>query len=166
MKIFNFFDIFKDVEIDLTNLLKDSSNNYYIETFSNFQPIKITLKSLFEKINISDLYKNNITFFKEYNINEYETPFTISYKIFNKIDYWWLICLLNNIEDLEVDWVLEDEILDDISSYLEENIGFYPKEVYYKFLFNENEMKRKIIIPLPRYVEKIIWEIKEKILAF
>lgn len=55
--------------------------------------------------------KTNQTVLYEYEIEEGETPDIISNKLYGTPNYWWVICLINNVHDMVNDWPMTyDEI--------------------------------------------------------
>jgi len=55
---------------------------------------------------------------KEYfdtDIEEGETPESLSYKHYGTTDYWWIVLIFNNIIDPFYDWLLSREAMEDIA---------------------------------------------------
>ena len=168
MANFTYFDQFQDVQIDLTAYLDKLSKNAsspYKYSLSNKQPAVTTVKNLFTKYDIVIDYKKNIEVILAYNIKENETLEQVSYKVYETIDYWWIVAIFNDITNPFTDWPLNQEQLNNAANLLYENEGKYPRNVYYNLLFERNEQKRRIILPREYVIGDIIWAYREKVLA-
>lgn len=161
---FDFFDQFKDMEIDLTKFLKEMSAEDYELKFSNIQPVKIKIKNLFEQYRIVDKIKSQGAAFETYSILEGEKPEDISQKFYDTIDFWWLILMFNNIKNPFFDMPLSEEQVIQLAATLYTEEGKYPKQVYYRLIFHENEKKRNIIIPRKPYVANIVFEFRKQLI--
>lgn len=64
---------------------------------------------VFRRIKIRDSIKDNLALFSSYDVQNGETPESVSYKHFGTSDYFWIICLMNNITDRYYDWPLTDQ---------------------------------------------------------
>ena len=154
---FSYLDQFNDIDIDLTSYLKaikDSTGFDY--TFTNTQPIHTTIKNLFDKIEIVNTYKKNITFFSSYTILDNEDIFILSNKFYGNTESWWLICLFNNIQNVFNDWPLSEIQLQKISQHLFDTENKYNLKTYYELLSNRNELKRKILVLRPEYINDVV----------
>ena len=161
---FSYFDQFKEMEIDLSKFLLNFSDKDYELKFSNLQPVKVTVKNLFEQYAVLDRYKRDGASFFLYNIEDNERLENISYKFYNTVDYWWIIAVFNNIKNPFFDTVLSEEQIITFSKILEEREGKYPQSVYYKLLNETNEERRQINIPKEVVIADIIWQFREEIL--
>jgi len=79
-------------------------------------------KNLFRRVrfrdNLNSLYINST----KYTIQEGETPEIISYNKYQSTEWYWTILLLNNIIDLNNDWPVDSEELDNsINQKYEDN---------------------------------------------
>lgn len=136
----------------------------------------ITLKAV-----INDNVKNNYSFFDEYDIKEDETPEILSYKLYRTSELHWLILLLNDIVDPRFEWPLKNyELIQYCEGKYEDPYDTHHWENIDGFIVNEsapgavsvsnfqhedrlNELKRRIKVLKPRYVETVINEVKEKL---
>jgi len=161
---FSYFDQFKDIEIDLSRYLKNFSTDEYQLKFSNLQPVKVTVKNLFEQYRILDRYKRDASSFIKYTIKDNERVENISYKFYDTPDFWWIILVFNNIKNPFYEMPLAEDQLIQFSRILSIREGKYPQNVYYKLINETNEHRRNIIIPRTAILSDVIWEFREAIL--
>jgi len=161
---FNYFDQFKDLEIDLSKFLLNFSNEKYTLKLSNLQPVKTLVKNLFEQYKILETYKRDAASFNTYNVQDNERIENISYKFYNSVDWWWIIALFNDIKNPFFDLPLSEAQLIDLSIRLFEEESKYPQKVYYNLLFEANEKRRKINIPKRAFIADIVWKYREAII--
>lgn len=161
---FSYFDQFPDIEIDMSDYLKNvSGTGQYL--FSNIQPVKTNIKNLFVKYELALDFKKNIDQIQRYTINEFELPDVVSYKNFGTIDFWWMVLVFNDIKNPLKDWPVSQDQLSVLTEYAYETEGKYPRTTYYQFLFEANEAKRNILLPKPSALQEIIWAYQQQILA-
>ena len=66
--------------------------------------------------------KENLNYFKQYKINDFETPESISLTRYQDKKYWFLILMINNRYDPYFDWILtNDELMKYAEKYVTEN---------------------------------------------
>ena len=63
---------------------------------------------IFRRMKVRDGIKDNLALFATYDVTPGDTPELISYKHFGSTDYFWVICLMNDITDRFYDWPLSD----------------------------------------------------------
>lgn len=158
---FSYFDQFQDIEIDLGPYISSISNGY---TLSNRQPVKTKIKNLFTKYDLILNLRQNINFFEKYEIPEDELPEVTSFKKYQTTDFWWLVLVFNKIENPFLEWPLTQEQINKMADYLFETEGKYTRKTYYEFLFERNESKRSILLPLPTILNEIVWLYQSKLL--
>jgi hypothetical protein len=161
---FDYFDQFKEMEIDLSKFLTNFSKKDYTLKFSNLQPVTVKIKNLFEQYRILERYKRDASAFFEYSIQDNELIENISYKFYDSVTYWWIIAVFNNIKNPFYDLPLSEQQLIDYSEILADREGKYPKHIYYKLLFEANEKRRKINIPKKENIADVIWEFRQAII--
>lgn len=61
---------------------------------------------IFRRIKVRDNIKDNMALFSTYDVQDGDTPESISYKHFGTTQYFWVICLMNNVYDRFYDWPL------------------------------------------------------------
>ena len=84
----------------------------YFETFPN-RLYDITndgnlklVKDIFRRMKVREGIKDNMALMSTYDVQDGDTPEIISYKHFGSTDYFWVICLMNDITDRFYDWPL------------------------------------------------------------
>ena len=66
------------------------------------------IKDIFRRMKVRDGIKNNLSLMATYDVMNGDTPETIAYKHFGSTDYFWIICLMNDVIDRFYDWPLSD----------------------------------------------------------
>lgn len=127
--------------------------------FSDVDQI-IKMKNIFYKLNLN-ITSDSVKFYK---IKEIKRIDTISFELYGTVEYWWIISLLNNIQDVIFDLPVGDELLQQIAmrTTLEEYtlitdpgaIEFYSSVL--DELIIENDSKRKIWIVKPSYISEVV----------
>jgi len=144
------FDVTKTYSIDLSSYLKK-----YNIINSSLQTPEIEFKQVVNyvyyqnKIDIS-----NIT--DDYILSITDRPDTLSLKLYDTTDYWWVNLAINNIS--YYDFPLDEISLNSLANYLYREYREYSLDTYIQFLENMNVEKRKIKIIKP---ENIIDFMKE-----
>lgn len=124
----------------------------------NFDGTKRDIKNLFNKLYLQGLrHETDPTYFTEYTIQEGETPEMVAYKFYGNVDYWWIVCMTNGIEDVFYDWPMT---LSDIRAYSDEMLKDYPNDERYNIenLITENDNKRFIRVLRETYLNRLISE--------
>ena len=86
----------------------------YFESFPNrLYDIKgdgnqTLVKDIFRRMKVRDGVKDNLALMSTYDVMNGDTPEIIAYKHFGSTDYFWVICLMNDITDRFYDWPLSD----------------------------------------------------------
>lgn len=158
---FSYFDQFKDMEVDLTPYLSGVTPDY---KFSNRQPVKTTVKNLFEKYSLNFDYTKNVDFIYKYTIEEGDAPDVVSFKNYETVDFWWLIFVFNNIQNPFLEWPLSHEQINQLSDTLFEKENKFTRNTYYELLFEKNESLREIILPSPSIITEIVWGYQQQII--
>ena len=91
----------------------------YFETFpkllydiDNTKNLKL-VSDIFRRIKLRESLKDNAALYSRYDVPSGETPETTSYKHFGSTDYFWVICLMNNITDRFYGWPLTDQAFEE-----------------------------------------------------
>ena len=66
------------------------------------------VKDIFRRMKVRDGVKDNLALMSTYDVMNGDTPEIIAYKHFGSTDYFWVICLMNDITDRFYDWPLSD----------------------------------------------------------
>src|SRR6056300_78612 len=81
------------------------------------------VKDIFRRMKVRDNVKNNLTLMATYDIQDGDSPETISYKHFGSTDYFWVICLMNDITDRFYDWPLTNSAFEEYVTQKYDNPG-------------------------------------------
>ena len=91
----------------------------YFETFpkllydiDNTKNLKL-VSDIFRRIKIRESLKDNAALYSLYDVPSGETPETTAFKHFGSTDYFWVICLMNDITDRFYDWPLSDQAFEE-----------------------------------------------------
>ena len=68
---------------------------------------------ILRRVKVRDGIKNEVSTFDKYQVIAGETPEIISYKLYETVDYYWTILLMNNIRDRFYDWPLSEQQFED-----------------------------------------------------
>ena len=63
---------------------------------------------IFRRIKVRNKIKDNISLLDKYDVSEGETPETVAFKIYGDTNYFWVVCLMNNIVNRYYDWPLNE----------------------------------------------------------
>ena len=91
----------------------------YFETFPNrLYDIKgdgnqTLVTDIFRRMKVRDGVKDNLAMMATYDVMNGDSPETISYKHFGSTDYFWVICLMNDVTDRFYDWPLSDSAFEE-----------------------------------------------------
>ena len=86
----------------------------YFETFPNrLYDIKgngnlTIVTDVFRRMKVREGLKDNMALMSTYDVQNGDTPESISFKHFGTTDYFWIICYMNDITDRYYDWPLSD----------------------------------------------------------
>jgi hypothetical protein len=162
-RYFNFFDQFEDIKIDLGPYVDEFSTPDDEIVFSNEQPVVTTLPNIFEHIKILTEYRGNVLNFQPYQIQDGERIENVAFNLYGNIHYWWIIAVFNDIQNPWTQWTKTDDQLHYLAEILTTREGLFPKETYYKLLFDENESRRNVTILKPNLVQEVVWNMRRVI---
>jgi hypothetical protein len=143
----------------------------YFETLPKvnylFDDQYVKMRNIFYYLKIEFITKE---FLKIYRIQETKRIDEISYDIYGMVDYWWLICLINDIKDIIFDLPISDEIVYSIANkYTLAKFGDLTTQEavdYYVVKLDElieiNESKRVIYIVDPNQISRVLSEITKR----
>lgn len=145
MSDFNYFSQYNDVEIDfssyLTNIYNKTGFKY---SFNNIQPVKATLKNIFDKIDIISSYTNDVSNFEFWEIDEYDRPETTSFEYYGTTDLWWIVLIANDIKDVFSQWPLTTDQIISLAESLYETENKYTYNTYHDLLTERNDKLKNI----------------------
>ena len=78
---------------------------------------------IFRRLKVRDGIKDNLAMFATYDVQDGDTPESISYKHFGSTDYFWVICLMNDITDRYYDWPLTNSAFEEYVKQKYDNPG-------------------------------------------
>ena len=64
------------------------------------------LPDIFRRIKIRSKLKDNYALLDKYDVENGESPETVAYKVYGSTDYWYVVCLMNNVVNRQHDWPL------------------------------------------------------------
>jgi len=62
------------------------------------------LPDIFRRIKIRDKVKDNFALLDKYDVEPGESPETVAFKVYGSTDYWYVVCIMNNITNRFHDW--------------------------------------------------------------
>ena len=62
---------------------------------------------IFRRVKVRSKIANNLALFDKIDIPEGDNPEDIAYKAYGDADYFWVVCLMNNIVNRYYDWPLD-----------------------------------------------------------
>jgi len=67
------------------------------------------VKNFFRKVKLRDDAFSYTTAFIQYNVRNGETPEDVSFAMYGDIKYYWIILLINDIQNVNKDWYMSEE---------------------------------------------------------
>ncbi len=152
-----------------------------MQYFSNLPTLEYTISSISSTAKMKNIFFHlNIIlddneFIDIYRIDGIKRLDTISFELYNKTDYWWILALLNKIDDIIFDLPISEEILyliakdrtkkiygDDVNLNTNtEAMNYYISQVEILILENDNKRIIKVINPL--YIGTVLSEVIKSI---
>jgi len=152
-----------------------------LQYFSNLPTLEYTISSISSTAKMKNIFFHlNIIlddneFIDIYRIDGIKRLDTISFELYNKTDYWWILALLNKIDDIIFDLPISEEILyliakdrtkkiygDDVNLNTNtEAMNYYISQVEILILENDNKRIIKVINPL--YIGTVLSEVIKSI---
>ena len=63
---------------------------------------------IFRRVKARNKIKNEITLLDSYDVADGERPEHVAYKVYGESDLFWVVCMVNNIENVYYDWPLSN----------------------------------------------------------
>jgi len=79
---------------------------YDIDNTNNFKLVP----DIFRRIKVRSKIKDNISLLDKYDVGEGESPETVAFKVYGDTNYFWVVCLMNNIVNRFYDWPLDEYV--------------------------------------------------------
>ena len=65
---------------------------------------------IFRRIKVRSKIANNVSLYDKFDVPEGDSPETVAYKIYGDAEYFWVVCLMNNIVNRFYDWPLDEYV--------------------------------------------------------
>ena len=163
-KNFNYIDQLSNTVVDLTEYLESFSDDNYSLKLSNRQPVKATVRNIFERLTLVQQFKEKGGSFRTYQILENELPEDVAIKFYGSEDFWWIVTLWNEIENPLTQWPMTEEQLNYLADVFYAKENKYTRKTYYDLFFDKNESLREIEVLNSTQVQKLISIIRNSIL--
>lgn len=89
--------------------------------FKNFPKIittsnnkNIIIKDFLRRVSVSNKFRDTSVALDKYLIKDGETPEIVSQKLYNSVDYFWVILMVNDITDPRSEWPIGNEFIPDL----------------------------------------------------
>ena len=66
------------------------------------------ITDIWRRVKVRSKIANNVTLFDKFDVPEGDSPETVAYKVYGSTDYFWVVCLMNNIVNRYYDWPLDE----------------------------------------------------------
>ena len=63
---------------------------------------------IFRRVKVRSKIANNVALFDKLDVPEGDNPEDIAYKAYGDADFWWVVCLMNNVVNRYYDWPLDE----------------------------------------------------------
>lgn len=150
----HYFDLFKKYNFDLTDYIKEQNIK-----FDYYQPVSLEMPELCSLKNwksvIDDEWLSNYIVPRDSRLDK------IAYNLYENPNMWWVILLVNDINN-PFDWILSDDEIMELANVLSLSENTYPLRVYQNLLFDYYNDRRNIKIIKPEYLTNFIQALKNK----
>ena len=59
---------------------------------------------IFRRIKVRSKVKDNLALLDKYDVETGEKPEDVAFKVYGSTDYWYVVCLMNNVVNRNHDW--------------------------------------------------------------
>lgn len=122
----------------------------------------VTVTNIFKRFRFLDQYSKTSKCYIDYIVQDGETPESVSYSFYRTTDWWWVICILNDVYNPFYDWPLSQMEMESYAKKLvpdwETNSADYSAKM--EELTDLNYKKAQIKLLKPQYLDEVIKEIK------
>ena len=66
------------------------------------------ITDIWRRVKVRSKIANNLALYDRFDVPEGDSPETIAYKVYGSTDYFWVVCLLNNVVNRYHDWPLDE----------------------------------------------------------
>ena len=67
-----------------------------------------TITDIWRRVKVRSKIANNMALYDSFDVPEGDSPETVAYKVYGSTDYFWVVCLLNNVVNRFYDWPLDE----------------------------------------------------------
>ena len=66
------------------------------------------ITDIWRRVKVRSKIANNMALYDSFDVPEGDSPETVAYKVYGSTDYFWVVCLLNNVVNRFYDWPLDE----------------------------------------------------------
>jgi len=63
---------------------------------------------IWRRVKVRSKIANNVALFDKFDVPEGDSPETVAYKVYGDAEYFWVVCLMNNVVNRYYDWPLDE----------------------------------------------------------
>ena len=63
---------------------------------------------IWRRVKVRSKIANNVALFDNFDVPEGDSPETVAYKVYGDAEYFWVVCLMNNVVNRYYDWPLDE----------------------------------------------------------
>ena len=87
-----YFDQFPTMKYNITGVVGDAKD----------------ITDIWRKVKVRSKIANNLALYDSFDVPEGDSPETIAYKVYGSTDYFWVVCIVNNVVNRYYDWPLDE----------------------------------------------------------
>ena len=88
----NYFDLFPTIQYNLSGVVGDNKD----------------VTDIWRKVKVRSKIANNLALYDSFDVPEGDSPETVAYKVYGDAEYFWIVCLMNNVVNRYYDWPLDE----------------------------------------------------------
>ena len=113
----------------------------YYDAVGNNNPKLVT--NILKRVKVRDGIKNDVSLFDKYQVKFGESPEIVSYRLYDTVDYYWTILLMNNIRDRFYEWPLSEQQFEEyVNAKYTNPLGIH----HYEVAQSSGDTSRKLIV--------------------
>ena len=66
------------------------------------------ITDIWRRVKVRSKIVNNVSLFDKFDVPPGDSPETIAYKVYGDAEYFWIVCLMNNVVNRYYDWPLDE----------------------------------------------------------
>ena len=66
------------------------------------------ITDIWRRVKVRSKIANNVALFDNFDVPEGDSPETVAYKVYGDAEYFWIVCLMNNVVNRYYDWPLDE----------------------------------------------------------